>query len=78
MRARALAPLDAAAAAGRGTRAILEKTAGVASGSNGANALPAQIRDLPEQIQVVTGWGKHSTVFGHSPVKERVWLCWAA
>lgn len=72
MRARALAPLDAAAA-GRGTRAILEKTAGVASGSNGAVAsLPAQIRDLPEQIQVVTGWGKHSTVFGHSPVKERV------
>jgi pentatricopeptide repeat protein len=72
MRARALAPLDAAAA-GRGTRAILEKTAGVASGSNGTNAsLPAQIRDLPEQIQVVTGWGKHSTVFGHSPVKERV------
>ena len=71
MRARALAPLDAAAA-GRGTRAILEKTAGVA-GSHGSGAsLPAQIRDLPEQIQVVTGWGKHSTVFGHSPVKERV------
>jgi pentatricopeptide repeat protein len=68
MRARALAPLDAAAA-GRGTRAILEKTAGVAKGQNG---VPAQIRDLPEQIQVVTGWGKHSTVFGHSPVKERV------
>ena len=68
MRARALAPLDAAAA-GRGTRAILEKTAGV---TNGKNAIPAQIRDLPEQIQVVTGWGKHSTVYGHSPVKERV------
>uniref|UniRef100_A0A7S0T1H9 Uncharacterized protein n=1 Tax=Mantoniella antarctica TaxID=81844 RepID=A0A7S0T1H9_9CHLO len=34
--------------------------------------IPVQIRDLPEQIQVVTGWGKHSTVFGYSPVKERV------
>ena len=71
MRARALAPLDAAAA-GRGTRAILEKTAGVAGPDGTGASLPAQIRDLPEQIQVVTGWGKHSTVFGHSPVKERV------
>ena len=40
--------------------------------AKGQNGVPAQIRDLPEQIQVVTGWGKHSTVFGHSPVKERV------
>ena len=30
------------------------------------------IQDLPQEIQLVTGWGKHSTVFGHSPVKERV------
>ena len=68
MRSRALAPLDAAAA-GRGTRAILDK----ASGAAGSSApMPVQIRDLPPQIQVVTGWGKHSTVFGHSPVKERV------
>ena len=80
MRGRALAPLDAAAA-GRGTRAILE-TAGAKVGGRGekgvqktngnASSIPVQIRDLPPQIQVVTGWGKHSTVFGHSPVKERV------
>ena len=85
MRSRALAPLDVHAA-GQGTRAILENaknkgpthtTARVsASAGNSAvhqkNAIPVQIRDLPEQIQVVTGWGKHSTVFGYSPVKERV------
>ncbi|KAK3277127.1 hypothetical protein CYMTET_14846, partial [Cymbomonas tetramitiformis] len=27
---------------------------------------------LPMQLQVITGWGKHSSVTGHSPVKERV------
>ena len=68
MRSRALAPLDAAAA-GRGTRAILDKASGAAVSTA---PMPVQIRDLPPQIQVVTGWGKHSTVFGHSPVKERV------
>jgi len=34
--------------------------------------LPVSIRDLPEEISVVTGWGKHSTVYGRSPVKTRV------
>ena len=77
MRARALAPLDATSA-GRGTRAILEKTVlpsvvgALADQKTQPSQLPAQIRDLPEQIQVVTGWGKHSQVFGRSPVKERV------
>ena len=74
MRSRALAPLDVRAA-GQGTRAIFESAAKVAEGSSTAMAgagIPVQIRDLPEQIQVVTGWGKHSTVFGYSPVKERV------
>jgi|TARA_B100001142_G_C14297505_1_gene641471 hypothetical protein len=82
MRSRALAPLDVRAA-GQGTRAILEsaKKSGSVSDANGGRnsvnlitrcTIPVQIRELPEQIQVVTGWGKHSTVFGCSPVKERV------
>jgi hypothetical protein len=57
------APLDVRAA-GVGTRALV-------SGLAGKKELPVTIRDLPEEIQVVTGWGKHSTVYGHSPVKER-------
>jgi pentatricopeptide repeat protein len=64
MRQRALAPLDVRAA-GKGTRAL------VSGLTAGKNEIPIDIRDLPEQIQVVTGWGKHSTVYGHSPVKER-------
>jgi len=63
MRQRALAPLDVRAA-GAGTRALV-------SGLTGKREIPVTIRDLPEEIQVVTGWGKHSTVYGHSPVKER-------
>jgi pentatricopeptide repeat protein len=79
MRSRALAPLDMRAA-GQGTRIILENATMGNSRKNrrthdafllDAN-IPLQIRDLPDQIQVVTGWGKHSTVFGYSPVKERV------
>eukprot|EP00240_Pyramimonas_obovata_P002685 CAMPEP_0118925522 /NCGR_PEP_ID=MMETSP1169-20130426/3398_1 /TAXON_ID=36882 /ORGANISM="Pyramimonas obovata, Strain CCMP722" /LENGTH=798 /DNA_ID=CAMNT_0006866847 /DNA_START=254 /DNA_END=2650 /DNA_ORIENTATION=- len=27
---------------------------------------------LPAELKVITGWGKHSAVTGHSPVKERV------
>ena len=77
MRSRALAPLDVRAA-GQGTRAILESTVSgkkvpkEQDAAGASSAIPVQIRDLPEQIQVVTGWGKHSTVFGYSPVKERV------
>ena len=63
MRKRALAPLDVRAA-GKGTRALV-------SNIGGKQEIPVDIRDLPETIQVVTGWGKHSTVYGHSPVKER-------
>ena len=63
MRQRALAPLDVRAA-GKGTRALV-------SGLKNKSEMPIDIRDLPEEIQVVTGWGKHSTVYGHSPVKER-------
>ena len=63
MRQRALAPLDVQSA-GKGTRALV-------SGLTGKRDIPVSIRDLPEEIQVVTGWGKHSTVYGHSPVKER-------
>jgi hypothetical protein len=67
-------------AAGQGTLIILENATMGNSRKNrrthdafllDAN-IPLQIRDLPDQIQVVTGWGKHSTVFGYSPVKERV------
>ena len=64
MRQRALAPLDVRAA-GKGTRAL------VSGLTAGKKSIPVDIRDLPEEIQVVTGWGKHSTVYGHSPVKER-------
>lgn len=83
MRSRALAPLDVRAA-GQGTRIILESATRGATVSRKSNNvrtcsaslseadIPLQIRDLPDQIQVVTGWGKHSTVFGYSPVKERV------
>ena len=83
MRSRALAPLDVRAA-GQGTRIILEsatrgatvsrksKNVRTCSASLSEADIPLQIRDLPDQIQVVTGWGKHSTVFGYSPVKERV------
>ena len=63
MRKRALAPLDVRAA-GKGTRALV-------SSIGSKQEIPVDIRDLPETIQVVTGWGKHSTVYGHSPVKER-------
>ena len=63
MRQRALAPMDIQSA-GKGTRTLL-------TGSS-KETLPISIRDLPEEISVVTGWGKHSTVYGRSPVKTRV------
>ena len=83
MRSRALAPLDVRAA-GQGTRAILENAARGSRFHEDERSdrfdahvsprlsVPIQIRDLPEKIQVITGWGKHSNVFGYSPVKERV------
>ena len=63
MRQRALAPMDIQSA-GKGTRTLLNGTS--------KETLPISIRDLPEEISVVTGWGKHSTVYGRSPVKTRV------
>ena len=33
---------------------------GVQKTNGNASSIPVQIRDLPPQIQVVTGWGKHS------------------
>tara|TARA_B100000405_G_scaffold29665_1_gene20951 strand:+ start:669 stop:3179 length:2511 start_codon:yes stop_codon:yes gene_type:complete len=83
MRSRALAPLDVRAA-GQGTRVILENAARGSRFHEDERSdrfdahvsprlsVPIQIRDLPEKIQVITGWGKHSNVFGYSPVKERV------
>ena len=63
MRQRALAPMDIQSA-GKGTRTLLTGTS--------KETLPISIRDLPDEISVVTGWGKHSTVYGRSPVKTRV------
>ena len=83
MRSRALAPLDVRAA-GQGTRIIIENAARGTQVHEAQQSdrfdvcvsprpsVPIQIRDLPEEIQIITGWGKHSTVFGYSPVKERV------
>ena len=68
MRQRALAPMDIQSA-GKGTRQLLQK--GTMKSQQKID-LPVSIRDLPDEIQVVTGWGKHSTVYGRSPVKTRV------
>ena len=55
---------------GQGTRAIWIKRR--CRRVNRAHAVQIAISI---RIQVVTGW-KHSTVFGHSPVKERVVALW--
>ena len=87
MRVRALAPLDiksagagtrailelasSSAASGAKDGNTAGDTSGITAGSTAGASMPVMIRDLPEVIQVVTGWGKHSTVFGYSPVKGR-------